>query len=82
MNRHAWAIKLNNLDRPEALAGVYYFTMGHDIPDFLDGVRIALFRTREEARARCRKIYTGGLGRRPEVIKVAIAIQEAPYARR
>ncbi len=75
--RHAWAIRLNDLDRPDALAGVCYFSRGNDIPTFMDGCRTALFRTRAEARARCKGIHTGSLGRRPCVVKVALTIQEA-----
>lgn len=75
MTRHAWAIRLNYLDRPDALAGVYFFTIGRDIPPFLDGIRTALFRTREDARARCRKMHTGSLSRRPEVVKVRVVVE-------
>jgi hypothetical protein len=75
--RLAWAIRLGRLDRPQDLAGVYFFARGPQ-EDFQDGNRTAVFRTREQARARCRKMYHDGLGKRPQVVRVRITIQEVP----
>jgi hypothetical protein len=47
LKRHAWAIALD--PRAGALAGIFYFT-GSDPMPYHDGMRIALFRTRQQAR--------------------------------
>lgn len=76
--RHAWAIRLclSGHDKP-ALAGVFMFweVRQHGLADCQDGMRVAMFRTRQTAREAARKLRRSFGCEQARVVKIALSMQ-------
>ena len=78
-NYNGWAIKLPDLfgkERETPMAGIFYF--GTQPPNHhQDGIRTAVFRTRQQARdAKAAKFAKGNFSVEAVVIKVKVTITE------
>ncbi len=73
----AWAIEIEHCNK-KAFAGVFFFVAVDAVPPCFDGMRTALWSSRNEARAAMRDSFApGGYARkayRPRVVRVEVGI--------